>query len=132
MPIALNQFLHASAPIRVVLALLANLKWLMTSGAQNATVYTKRNALLGVLLYDGLGGLLLGWYLGTLGGKVAGSSTRSVVCRRADFQLNSAVHPNCLPRSMHLHSNPLRPPHDVFTMCDPDGGEHTTACAGLL
>ncbi|KAJ6454132.1 hypothetical protein C8R45DRAFT_1065113 [Mycena sanguinolenta] len=70
MPIAENQFLHASAPVRVLLALLAGLKWL-TIGAQNARLYKKRNVLLGVLLYDGLGGLFLGWYLGTFSGKVA-------------------------------------------------------------
>ncbi|KAJ7888509.1 hypothetical protein B0H13DRAFT_2042226 [Mycena leptocephala] len=70
MPIAENQFLHASAPVRVSLALLAGLKWL-TIGAENARLYKKRNMLLGVLLYDGLGGLLLGWYLGTFSGKVA-------------------------------------------------------------
>ncbi|KAJ7450503.1 hypothetical protein B0H11DRAFT_320416 [Mycena galericulata] len=70
MPIAENQFLHASAPVRVLLALLAGLKWL-TIGAENARLYKKRNVLLGVLLYDGLGGLLLGWYLGTFRGKVA-------------------------------------------------------------
>ncbi|KAJ6545357.1 hypothetical protein B0H19DRAFT_1266806 [Mycena capillaripes] len=70
MPIAENQFLHASAPVRVSLALLAGLKWL-TIGAENARLYKKRNVLLGVLLYDGLGGLLLGWYLGTFSGKVA-------------------------------------------------------------
>ncbi|KAJ7725572.1 hypothetical protein B0H16DRAFT_1665528 [Mycena metata] len=69
-PIASNQFLHASSQIRVVLAVLAGLKWLMKSGARNATLYTKRNTLLGVFLYDGLGGLLLGWYLGTLSGRV--------------------------------------------------------------
>ncbi|KAJ7368897.1 hypothetical protein DFH08DRAFT_832598 [Mycena albidolilacea] len=69
MPIAENQFLHASAPIRVLLALLAGLKWLTI--AENAWLYKKRNVLLGVLLYDGLGGLLLGWYLGTFSGKVA-------------------------------------------------------------
>ncbi|KAJ7023526.1 hypothetical protein C8F04DRAFT_1134184 [Mycena alexandri] len=73
MPIAENQFLHASAPVRVSLALLAGLKWSMSIGAENARLYKKRNVLLGVLLYDGLGGLLLGWYLGTLSGKVAAS-----------------------------------------------------------
>ncbi|KAJ7270274.1 hypothetical protein C8J57DRAFT_1435464 [Mycena rebaudengoi] len=70
MPIAENQFLHASAPVRVLLALLAGLKWL-TIGAENARLYKQRNALLGILLYDGLGGLVLGWYLGTFSGKVA-------------------------------------------------------------
>ncbi|KAJ7730332.1 hypothetical protein B0H16DRAFT_1733848 [Mycena metata] len=70
MPIASNQFLHASAPIRVVLALLDGLKWFMTRGVKNTRLYTKRNVLLGVFLYDGLGGLLLEWYLGTLSGRV--------------------------------------------------------------
>ena len=65
-----NQFLHASAPVRVLLASLAGLKWL-TISRENAGLYTKRNALLAVLLYDGLGGLVLGWYLGTFSGKVA-------------------------------------------------------------
>ncbi|KAJ6553606.1 hypothetical protein DFH09DRAFT_1366214 [Mycena vulgaris] len=69
MPVAENQFLHASAPVRVLLAALAGLKWVRGRG--DARLYTKRNALLGVLLYDGLGGLGLGWYLGTFGGKVA-------------------------------------------------------------
>ncbi|KAJ6496430.1 hypothetical protein C8R45DRAFT_985884 [Mycena sanguinolenta] len=70
MPIAENQLLHASAAVRVLLASLAGLKWL-TISAQNARLYNKRNLLLGVLLYDGLGGLHLGWYLGTFSGKVA-------------------------------------------------------------
>ncbi|KAJ7761824.1 hypothetical protein B0H16DRAFT_1530662 [Mycena metata] len=70
MPIASNQFLHASAPIRVVLAFLAGFKWFMTRDMGNRRVYTKRNVMLGVFLYDGLGGLLLGWYLGTLSGRV--------------------------------------------------------------
>ncbi|KAF8967251.1 hypothetical protein BDZ97DRAFT_1903405 [Flammula alnicola] len=70
MPMDENQFLHASAPVRVLLASLAGLKWL-TISRENARLYKKRNALLGVLLYDGLGGLVLGWYLGTFNGKVA-------------------------------------------------------------
>jgi hypothetical protein len=69
MPMEENQFLYASAPVRVVLAALAGLKWLTIRG-ENARLYKKRNALLGILLYDGLGGLVLGWYLGTLSGKV--------------------------------------------------------------
>ncbi|KAE9393126.1 hypothetical protein BT96DRAFT_944149 [Gymnopus androsaceus JB14] len=70
MPMEDNQFLHASAPVRVLLASLAGLKWL-TISKENARLYKKRNALLGILLYDGLGGLILGWYLGTFSGKVA-------------------------------------------------------------
>ena len=70
MPIEENQFLHASAPIRVFLASLAGIK-LLTISRENTRLSKKRNALLGVLLYDGLGGLVLGWYLGTFSGKVA-------------------------------------------------------------
>lgn len=70
MPMQENQFLHASAPVRILLASLAGLKW-MTIRKEDAKLYKKRNALLGLLLYDGLGGLILGWYLGTFSGKVA-------------------------------------------------------------
>jgi hypothetical protein len=70
MPIGENQFLYASVPVRILLASLAGLKW-MTSGGENAKLYKKRNALLGILLYDGFGGLILGWYLETFSGKVA-------------------------------------------------------------
>ncbi|KDR77693.1 hypothetical protein GALMADRAFT_278748 [Galerina marginata CBS 339.88] len=68
-PMEENQFLYASAPVRVLLASLAGIKWLTISEA-NANLYKKRNALLSVLLYDGLGGLVLGWYLGTFSGKI--------------------------------------------------------------
>lgn len=70
MPMEENQFLHASAPVRVLLASLAGLKWI-TMGKEDAKLYKNRNALLGLFLYDGLGGLILGWYLGTFSGKVA-------------------------------------------------------------
>lgn len=70
MPMEENQFLHASAPVRVLLAILAGLKW-MTISKGDAKLYKKRNALLAILLYDGLGGLIVGWYLGTFSGKVA-------------------------------------------------------------
>jgi hypothetical protein len=65
-----NQFLHVSAPIRLFLTSLAGIKWL-TISRENARLYEKWNMLLGVLLYDGLGGLVLGWYLGTFSRKVA-------------------------------------------------------------
>ncbi|KAH9480951.1 hypothetical protein JR316_0007558 [Psilocybe cubensis] len=76
MPISQNQFLHASAPVRIVLASLALLKYLLIlreprdSAARRR--YKRMGGLLGVALYDGLGGLLVGWYLGTLGGKAGG------------------------------------------------------------
>lgn len=68
MPMEENQFLHASAPVRVLLASLAGVKWLAT---RNAGAGAASTALLGVVLYDGLGGLVLGWYLGTFSGKIA-------------------------------------------------------------
>ncbi|KAJ7705742.1 hypothetical protein B0H16DRAFT_691474 [Mycena metata] len=80
-PIALNQFLHASAPIRVVLALLHGLKWLMTSGVQNAAVCTKGTVPLGVLLYDGLGGLILRWVSGVVRQEGVGAQVISVHVR---------------------------------------------------
>lgn len=69
-PIEENQFLYASAPVRVLLAVLAGLKWLSIS-KESARLYRKRNILLGISIYDGIGGLVLGWYLGTFSGKVA-------------------------------------------------------------
>ena len=70
-PIEQNQFLYASAPVRVLLASLAGIRWLMVRGGDPA-VHKKRNALLAIMLYDGLGGLLLGWYLGSFDGRVPG------------------------------------------------------------
>ncbi|PPQ93176.1 hypothetical protein CVT25_002836 [Psilocybe cyanescens] len=57
MPMEANQFLHASAPVRALLATLAGVKWLAT---RNAGACAAGTALLGVVLYDGLGGLVLG------------------------------------------------------------------------
>lgn len=69
MPIEQNQFLYASVPVRVVLAALAGIKWLAIRNGDPA-VHTKKNELLGIFFYDGLGGLALGWYLGVFDGRV--------------------------------------------------------------
>lgn len=66
MPIAENQFLHASAPIRVILAAVAGVR-LLTATSGECT-----GELWGILLYDGLGGLLVGWSLGRWDGRIAG------------------------------------------------------------
>ncbi|EEH21828.2 hypothetical protein PABG_04044 [Paracoccidioides brasiliensis Pb03] len=65
MPIELNQFLHASVPVRMILAGLAALR-LPTARTQD------RMALITVTLYDALGGLILGYTLGRWDGKVPG------------------------------------------------------------
>ena len=69
MPIAQNQFLHASAPVRMILGLLAGIKWFLTRGQDHA-LYPSRSSMLGVCLYDGLGGAAVAYYLGTAGGQL--------------------------------------------------------------
>jgi len=66
MPIAENQFLHASAPVRVILAAVAGVR-LLTARPGECT-----GELWGILLYDGLGGLLVGWTLGRWDGRIPG------------------------------------------------------------
>ena len=67
MPISQNQFLHASVPVRVALAVVA---------AGRAIVGGPRDKEWGslwiVAVYDGLGGLVLGWMLGRWDGRVSG------------------------------------------------------------
>lgn len=67
-PIEENQFLHASVPVRVLLGLLAGSKAILGGGL---TADGKRNLLI-VLVYDGLGGLAAGWWLGRYDGRIAG------------------------------------------------------------
>jgi len=66
MPVAENQWLHASVPVRMILGAVAGVRAFIAKDCE-AT-----RELIGVLLYDGLGGLLLGWSLGRWDGKVAG------------------------------------------------------------
>ena len=67
MPMEENQFLYATAPVRIILAAAAGLKVLV---AGNGMGREERRMLLGIAGYDGLGGLLLGWWLGTWSGRV--------------------------------------------------------------
>ncbi|KAF2668581.1 hypothetical protein BT63DRAFT_362951, partial [Microthyrium microscopicum] len=66
MPIAQNQFLHASVPVRILLALVAGLKMVVDKNITQSA----RNEMLLVFLYDGIGGLVCGWQLENFSGKV--------------------------------------------------------------
>jgi hypothetical protein len=68
MPISENQFLHASVPVRVGLALVAALKLLVDKNMPQ----DYRNEMLFVFLYDGIGGLICGWQLDNFNGRVPG------------------------------------------------------------
>ncbi|KAH7098072.1 hypothetical protein BKA62DRAFT_402640 [Auriculariales sp. MPI-PUGE-AT-0066] len=69
MPINENQFLHASAPVRMVLGVVAGIKLVLSRG-NNPAVYTARTNLLVIFIYDGLGGAVLAYYLGTALGRI--------------------------------------------------------------
>jgi hypothetical protein len=69
MPVDKNQFLHASVPVRMVLAGAAGIKLLVAGKGMSAD---QLKSFWGVALYDGIGGFLLGWWLGTWGGRVPG------------------------------------------------------------
>lgn len=64
-PIAENQFLHASVPVRIILAFVAMIRSLTADKDERMTLW-------GVAVLDGIGGLILGWWLGRWDGRVAG------------------------------------------------------------
>jgi hypothetical protein len=66
MPIAENQWLHASVPVRILLALVAGIRAVMSKPTED------RRHLWTILLYDGLGGLMLGRTLGRWDGRIVG------------------------------------------------------------
>lgn len=66
MPIAENQFLHASVPVRVILASAAGLRAALAKAGEESVA----SQLWGIMLYDGIGGFLAGWSLGRWDGKV--------------------------------------------------------------
>jgi hypothetical protein len=68
MPIEENQWLHASVPVRIILASAAGLKLFLN----RSMTEDGRKEMIGVLLYDGLGGLFLGWQLGRWDGRIPG------------------------------------------------------------
>lgn len=60
-----NVFLYASGPVRILLGCLAGTKLLLSPSMRQSS---ERNALLGLMLYDGIGGLHLCWYLNNFTG----------------------------------------------------------------
>jgi hypothetical protein len=66
-----NVFLHASGPVRMLLAGLAALKLLASRSIKQSS--PDYNALLGIILYDGLGGLHLCWWLNNFTGIAPGA-----------------------------------------------------------
>jgi hypothetical protein len=70
MPIAENQFLHASVPLRLMTSVLLALKY--WSERRSMSEEGKRE-FLWVAAYDGALSLILGWQLGRWDGRVGGS-----------------------------------------------------------
>ncbi|KAL2062464.1 hypothetical protein VTL71DRAFT_6730 [Oculimacula yallundae] len=70
MPIEQNQFLHASVPIRIILAVVSIVRLVLDRNVGNLSGGEKRSLAV-VAAYDGLGAVGLGLWLGTFGGKVA-------------------------------------------------------------
>ena len=79
MPPEKNAFLYASAPVRIVLAGIASAKLAMghfsednveNREARGSDVRDRSGLLWGIVLYDGLGGIILGWWLGTFCGRI--------------------------------------------------------------
>jgi len=69
MPIEQNQFLHASVPIRLGIAVL-----LIAAGLLNKDSMDERGwwTHVGFAVWDGVGALWLGWYLGRWDGRCPG------------------------------------------------------------
>lgn len=68
MPMHDNQFLYATVPVRIILATFAATRLVVGGKLSEAD---RRNLLL-VALYDGLGAVALGWWLGRFDGRVPG------------------------------------------------------------
>jgi hypothetical protein len=69
MPIEQNVFIHASVPVRLILAALAAVKVIVGG---NGVGRSEKRQLWIVALYDGGGALVLGWWLGVWDGRVVG------------------------------------------------------------
>jgi hypothetical protein len=70
MPLSENAVLYASAPVRVFLAFLAGLRILYGRMKWGNDRRAYRKELVWIMLYDGVGGVLLGWWLGTFSGRI--------------------------------------------------------------
>jgi hypothetical protein len=71
MPIEENQWLHASVPVRLILGILLGLRVLVGTGLTSA----EKKSLLNLGLYDGLGAVVLGFWLGRFDGRLPPSSS---------------------------------------------------------
>lgn len=67
MPQNQNQFLWASPPVRILLASLAGVKLLL--GVDNPLL---KRSLIGAMLWDSIGGLWVGYQLGSFSGRIPG------------------------------------------------------------
>ena len=73
MPISENQFLHASVPVRLLLAGIAGLNAYMgEKRVGDAESERVRRTLWGIMVYDGLGAVWAGLLLGKWNGRVPG------------------------------------------------------------
>ena len=72
MPIEQNQFLYATVPVRIILACVAAGRLILNGRDGNLSTDDKRNLLV-VAVYDGLGAVALGLWLGTFDGRVPGT-----------------------------------------------------------
>ncbi|TFK67705.1 hypothetical protein BDN72DRAFT_858945 [Pluteus cervinus] len=72
MPIEQNQFLYASVPVRLILASLAAGKAL-TMNTKTVEARRDQRDLWFITVLDGIGGIVLGWWLGEFSGRVSGS-----------------------------------------------------------
>lgn len=63
MPIAENSFLYASVPVRIILAVMAAVKAGLGAGEEERALWV-------VAAYDGLGGVVLGFWLGRWDGRI--------------------------------------------------------------
>lgn len=69
MPMHENAWLYASVPVRMFYGTLGGIKYALSRHRMSKDA---RNEFLGLLIYDGLGGLHLGYWLGTWSGKLPG------------------------------------------------------------
>lgn len=70
MPLHENQYLYASVPVRMVMAGIAAVKLVLDGRKITKEQF---NEFVGVVVIDGVGGVLLGWWLGTWSGRVPGA-----------------------------------------------------------
>ncbi|KAK0105469.1 hypothetical protein ONS95_004166 [Cadophora gregata] len=69
MPLEQNQFFYATVPVRIILACMATAR-LVLDGKVGSLSKEDRINLLMVVGYDGLSAVVLGWWLGSFGGRV--------------------------------------------------------------